>query len=1032
MRKNIKLGSLLLAIIFCLTAAAFGQERTGMIEGTIKDSTGAVIPNATVQVEGNSFNRTATTDDSGFFRIQQVPPGVYKVSVSAGNFQTSLQNNVSVSLGSATVVDTELRASGVSATVNVTGDNGIATIDPTSSKIQTNLSAARLEELPKGVNFTSALKAAAPVRPEVTAGGFQIDGATGSENSFVIDGQEVTNFRDGTLNRNNNVPFQIVQELQVKSNGFEAEFGGATGGVINVVTKRGSDQFNGAFQMQFETSKLLAGEQRKIITADTLILRYLTPRRDDYINNYPSFYLGGPIVKGRLNFFVSHTPQFQETNRDYTFRDGSTRKYRSEFRADYDFIRLDGRVTDNLQLVGTFLYNPLKVNGTIPGFTTLDAAGSAANAPSVFEQSQFGGRQASINYNFEGIYTPTQNLSIDVRGGRSYLNEIGSSYGIPNVTRYTCSTGNGTSCNTGFTNVTNNNGQTKDISIRKTFDVNVGIFVNRLLGRHSFKFGYQYNGISNDLDTGYVSTGSIDYSFGGNTTDAKGCPRGIIPAGASIPAGCSANPDPTALGVGTLTLFGEFGKASSKNEGIYAQDSWQIGKRLTLNLGVRAERENVPPFNGGVGIKLNFSDKLAPRLGFAYDVLGNAKWKIFGSYGTFFDRFKYELPRGSFGGNTYLVYDFIVTNPNIFSNTRASILANNINVTDFRTASNLQTDNRIDPSIKSYSQREITFGTAYDFGKNFILEGRYTHKNLIKGLEDIGFHDNSGLANEYYFIGNPGFGVCAQAACGQYTIPGFPTGQNKGIRIYDAVEVRAQKRLGNFSLDSSYTFSRLIGNYPGLSSSDEAQRGGGAGRNSPGVNRLFDVPFIGFTADGISDKGRLPTDRPHYFKFYGNYTFDWFGSKTNATDFNLGYFISSGTPVTSRFRIANVSGQILSGRGDLGRLDTLSQTDISLSHKYSFGRDNRYSVAFDFNVLNLFDQDTELSRRETITRLNIPISTFGCTDYICIDRAFFNGAVTSAKVLTYANSGTNKDLRYNQPQLFQDPRIARFGFRFMF
>jgi hypothetical protein len=252
------------------------------------------------------------------------------------------------------------------------------------------------------------------------------------------------------------------------------------------------------------------------------------------------------------------------------------------------------------------------------------------------------------------------------------------------------------------------------------------------------------------------------------------------------------------------------------------------------------------------------------------------------------------------------------------------------------------------------------------------------------------------------------------------------------------MEIRAQKRLGSFALDASYTLSRLFGNYSGSASSDEAQRAQndspypGQGRNAPNVSRYYDLPFIGFTADGKPDNGRLPTDRPHFFKFAGNYNFDWFGSKSNTTDLNMFYNIGSGTPVTTRARLGGVTGMIVNGRGDLGRTDTFSQTDLGLTHKYRFGSDNRFTVGFDVNVLNVFNQATELGRRETLTRLDAPYEVFGCATDVCIDRAFFNGQITAAKVLAYAQTAGAKDTRFNLPQIFQGPRSVRFGFRFLF
>lgn len=1016
-----------ISLLFILSVFALGQERTGSIEGTAKDPNGAVVPNATVTITGASFKKTVTSDGEGFYRAIDVPPGDYSLAINAGSFKSDSRNNVVVVLGKATVVDFDLQVGSGTVTVDVSAD--VIGIDPTDSKIQTSLTAKNLENLPKGNNFSSALKAAPAVRPEVTGGGFQIDGASGSENTFVIDGQEVTNFRTGVLNASNNIPFQQVQEIQIKSNGFEAQFGGATGGVINVVTKRGSDKFHGEFGMQFETSKLYS-DPRRTLLANTTVLRYFQPAKDSFTNTYPSFVLSGPIYKNRLNFFTSYTPQFRPTTRDVSLP-GGTRTFTQEDRRDYAFVRLDSDVFSKLRVSATYLYNPVKINGVLPSFNTIGSATNISQLPTPESQFQLGGRIPATNATVEGFYTPTQNLSINVRYGRSYLNEKVDAYGVPQATNYTCGVGNAgtfgsTGCTTGVSLFPSGNfGTLKDISIRKTFDAIGTYYLGSAGGRHIFKGGFQRNQISNDVATGNTLFGSIDFSFGGTTTDRNGCLRpNPTPA-----AGCPA--DPGARGVGFYTYSGAIGAVSSKNDAVFIQDSWQPLNRLTLNLGIRFEKEEVPTFDAAVasGITFGWGDKIAPRLGVAFDVRGDGKWKIFASFGRFFDRFKYELPRGSFGGETFQQFDFIITNPNTSTYTPASIRASNVLFTDFRIPA------FIDPDIKAFRQTEYTAGTEFEFGKNFVFAARFTHKQVDFAIEDIGFHVGD-TDDEQYVIGNPGFGRCARPACGAYAIPGL-TAAPKAERKYDAAEFRVDKRLSNnLFFNASYTYSRLFGNFAGLASSDEAQRGGGAGRNSPNVNRNFDIPYVGFTADGRPDNGRLATDRPHAFKIAAGYDIPWFGSRNNRTSLNVFQVLQSGTPVTSRFRIVNVSGQILGTRGDLGRTDRFAQTDFSVAHRYNFGRDNKYGIVVDVNILNLFNSDTELSRRETLTRLNVPKSVFGCTTAVCIDRGFFNGQVTAQKVRDYAalspGGVTNTDQRYNQPQLFQDSRSVRFGFRFIF
>ena len=363
------------------------------------------------------------------------------------------------------------------------------------------------------------------------------------------------------------------------------------------------------------------------------------------------------------------------------------------------------------------------------------------------------------------------------------------------------------------------------------------------------------------------------------------------------------------LGAGRIRRFGTIGTASSKNQALFLQDSWQIANRLTLNLGVRIENENVPSFNASnPGITFGWGDKIAPRLGGSYDLTGNGKSKLFASYGWFYDRFKFELPRGSFGGdfyrddwfeilpsrgvayNSYTLANILGTVPDqpggncpaVFPTTPLPSLGNGYSVCqfDFRIPSNsgsgILVGGALDPNIKAARQSEYTFGFERQLSSVYLFSARYSHKNVDRAIEDIGFPTASG--SEAYIIGNPGFGLAAETA----TANGYKA--TKAQRRFDAIEFRLEKRLSkNYFFNASYTWSRLFGNYSGLASSDEA------GRSSPNVNRFFDLPFLGYTANGTPDNGLLATDRPHVFKGFAGYTFDWMGSKTNATDFSVLY-----------------------------------------------------------------------------------------------------------------------------------------------
>ncbi|MFZ0061443.1 MAG: carboxypeptidase regulatory-like domain-containing protein, partial [Pyrinomonadaceae bacterium] len=499
-----------LVLVLGLTGISFGQETTGTIEGTVKDPSGAVVPGVSVTATGTGYSRTVTTDDAGFFRLQQVPPGVYTVMTAAtSGFGGSTSSNVEVVLGKTTPVAISLQAGGVATSVDVTTANEV-TIDPTDNKIQTNITARTAELLPKGTNFNSLLKIAPSTRPEPLNGGYQVDGASGSENTFIIDGQEVTHFRMGVLRQNDNLPFQLVQEVQIKSSGFEAEFGGATGGVINVVTKGGGNEWHGEFGSQFrpgswqgQPSKFLrnfrTGSATAVPATFVDIPEYIQPRKDGGFDYFPTGNLGGPIVKDRFWFFASFTPQFTRTDRtlDYISSDprartiSETLTYKFRRTAHYSEIRLDGAPTDKLRLTGRFIWAPISDEGALPAFTETTAApqqadigGQTLRGPAFLGQQ--GGRQNSNNIGGSAVWTPTSKFVVNLRAGRTFLNEKLGSYGIPNTIRYLCSTASSASestlhgCAPGTQNFLTNFQTPFDVSTRKTFDADASYLVSGL------------------------------------------------------------------------------------------------------------------------------------------------------------------------------------------------------------------------------------------------------------------------------------------------------------------------------------------------------------------------------------------------------------------------------------------------------------------------------------------------------------------------------------------------------------------------
>jgi hypothetical protein len=435
-----------------------------------------------------------------------------------------------------------------------------------------------------------------------------------------------------------------------------------------------------------------------------------------------------------------------------------------------------------------------------------------------------------------------------------------------------------------------------------------------------------------------------------------------------------------------------------------------------------------------------FGDKMAPRLGAAYDLRGDGRVKLYGSWGLYYDWTKYQLPRGSFGAETWCIFyrglnqaDQNFLNSLSLSNMPGNELwfSNPGGCRDRRVAS---FGGDIDPDIEPMKQSSFSGGVEYQLGRNSVLTVSFIHNDLLETIEDIGFLNAQG--DEGYIIGNPGKRVAATQFPTGLTPAGFATPRPK--RQYDALEFSYNKRFSsNWFFSGNYTLSRLYGNYSGLASSDEIttptsggsyvtvqQQAGNISRPGGNVNRAWDIDELLWDGQGNLDVvGRLATDRPHVVKLYGAYDFP-FGTQIGAF-----FRASSGTPISTYVTTTNSLEVMPNGRGDLGRTPMYSRTDLLVSHELSLMTDKR--LRFELNVLDLFNQKNATHIFNFVNKgAIIPDRS---SSYIDLHGQDLSRGYDYNALINATPDGANaRDPRFLQEDLFEDGTRGFFSIKFLF
>jgi len=1016
--SNWKKNFLVILGIVLISGILSAQAPTGKILGVVTDEEGTPLPGVSVEATSPKLigKVTAVTDATGMYRLFSLTPGTYKITFALQGFKSFIRDGIIITIEQTLRLDATLQMGALEEEVTVVGRSPL--IDVKSTIKGMTLTKEMFEMLPRGRNFDTLVTAVPGVNNEPWNAGISVDGASGSENMYYIDGQDITRMYGGT--RGQTAVFEFVDEVQIKASGYTAEYGGSMGGVVNVVTRSGGNEYHGDLLGFLESSKL-RGKER-----DTLRLNPLDATKAEYVN-YEDMYgkdkttrleggfnLGGYIFKDRLWFYASVLPVYYKATRSIHWipegkapdADFSTKEYYYNAQA-----KITAQPFRGLRLSASGLNNWNNYRGSLP------SRDGTANPFDVW--SEYGYDYPNWSANASADLTLGNNFLATARGGFFHRNQTNQQV-LPEDPMWWFrkeAPGYANTTNTmfpeipaayihalGWRNTSSTTATLKDLQQRIHGNFDLTYYLN-LGGEHAWKAGVQIVRITQDIDqTAYKEMIYLGWDRSFQFLDTGEMVRGKY--GFYGVRGAKETSDHPYLPYGT------YANPHSFRWALYLQDSWTpsfLNNRITLNLGIRAEKEDIPSFSDlpeyqYPPIQFKFSDKIAPRLNVIYDVFGDASLKLFASYGVYYDVMKLDMAVGSYGGLKwtsayYSLDDWDYTKIGNGNYPGTYYTSYNWRIPSFDTT---------DTNLKPTAQSELSFGAEKMVAENFAASVRVVYKHLIRTIEDVGVLTAFG---EEYFTANPGFGWTLPESQGGKFGDEFPACP-KAKREYWAVNFSLDKRFSDHWLGGfSYTWSRLWGNYGGLASSDEW------GRANPNVERYWDLWWHMWDKDMNEIVGLLNTDRTHQFKFYGSYAFP-FGLTVGLVANGM-----SGIPVTRELH-TGLEGYYPDGRATDGRAPFL--VFANLYAEYNLKVTSRYRIQINLNVDNVLN--TKTARRKSYRVDN------GGTVLTDAERlAGWTYDQASHTITTYARTVSYPpDPRFLMEEQFYPPIEARIGLKFSF
>lgn len=950
----------MLLCLALLSGSLTAQELKGQIFGTVSDDEGIALPGVIVEATSPKMIGIAATatNEFGAYRLLALVPGTYKIVFSVPGFNTIIREGIIVVLEKTITVNVTMEPGAIEEKITIIGRSPL--IDVKSQARGMVLTKEVFQLLPRGRNFDSLITTIPGViNEDDLLDGPSVDGASGAENMFFVDGMSTSDLVDGVSGQQ--VSFDFAEEVQVKSSGYNAEYGGSLGGVINVITRSGGNEFHGEL-IGYYWGSALEGKRRDVLDydADTDEARYYDYDEyygvtDDYTIE-GGLNLGGYVFKDRLWFFVSAMPKYFKRTRTADFnvvgKDVVKEFTRKRYWYNYS-AKLTAQPLKNLRVGAGFVNNYYKYKGN-----NVEARHSSSTA----DHDAYG--FSYPNYSISGYADLTlgNNALFSVRGGfwtsdtkdqlvepqtlprwQFYMdqpyNYMDSTNDIPEwpeiPEEYRHAKGWTSYPSAGLYETLANINERISVNADFTYFADFG-------GEHAFKGGVQFVRQKQDVNDGAVVPRV--YLAWDSTFTAYGTEYGRGTYGwYSVRGNDVTGP------------YGDFYLATANRWAIYLQDTWTIQEKLTLNIGIRTESEYLPNYSDDPDfadvtkpVDFPFSDKIAPRFGFVYDVYGDSSLKVFGNFAIYQDVMKLYMAANAFGGFKWTSAYYSLDDWDY-----EQIGVNNNYPGTFYTSFNHRPPafDDVEPGMKPFSQREISLGGEKLLGENMALSVRVVNKSVLYAIEDAGLllPTPEGGVNELYLFCNPGFSWIngkydESIAAGhlETDTPYLP----KAKRLYWAVNAALDKRFSDNWLGGiSLTWSRLTGNYSGLANSDEY------GRNDPNGERCFDLWHLMVDKNLDPLDGPLPTDRPIVLKAYGSYVFDFgltVGGIVNAM---------SGTPVTEDWNVDS-TGYFPYNRGNLGRTPFLWFTNLYVEYNLNLGG---AKIQLSANVDNVFNVST--SRR---------------------------------------------------------------------